>query len=276
MTNKLYVVSTPIGNLSEFTPRAIEVLKSVDFIACEDTRVTRKLCNLFEIDKPLFSCHEHNEFTVHQKIIEAIKDGKVVALVSDAGYPGISDPGSILIRKCIENSIDIEVISGPCALINALVSSGLDTTHFYYYGFLPSKKSERKKELKLLATREETMIFYEAPHRIVDTLEDMLDSFGERQISLSRELTKKHEQHIRGTISDVLSKLNEDELRFFKKQLLIAFFNFDSQEQTMLSTLNDNVIKLCDNILKEKEKNPPTLSLEHKKENVIGENDNCL
>lgn len=213
MTNKLYVVSTPIGNLSEFTPRAIEVLKSVDFIACEDTRVTRKLCNLFEIDKPLFSCHEHNEFTVHQKIIKAIKDGKVVALVSDAGYPGISDPGSILIRKCIENSIDIEVISGPCALINALVSSGLDTTHFYYYGFLPSKKSERKKELKLLALREETMIFYEAPHRIVDTLEDMLDSFGERQISLSRELTKKHEQHIRGTISDVLSKLNEDNTR---------------------------------------------------------------
>ncbi len=210
MKRKIYVVSTPIGNLSEFTPRAIETLKNADFICCEDTRVTRKLCAHFGIEKPLFSCHEHNEMVVTSKIVEAIEEGKIVALVSDAGYPGISDPGSVVIRNCIENSIDIEVISGPCALINALVSSGLDTTHFYYHGFLPSKKSERKKELKAIALKEETMIFYEAPHRIVDTLQDMQATLGNRRISLSRELTKLHEQHIRGTISDVLDKLNEE------------------------------------------------------------------
>ena len=132
MTNKLYVVSTPIGNLSEFTPRAIEVLKSVDFIACEDTRVTRKLCNLFEIDKPLFSCHEHNEFTVHQKIIEAIKDGKVVALVSDAGYPGISDPGYLACHDALEEDINVVVIPGVSASLTALCASGLPTKNFYW------------------------------------------------------------------------------------------------------------------------------------------------
>lgn len=213
MANKLYVVSTPIGNLSEISPRALEVLNSVDVIACEDTRVTKKLCLHFGIEKPLISCHEHNEFLIHNKIVEQILDGKKVALVSDAGYPGISDPGSILIKKCIENTVEIEVISGPCALINALVSSGLDTTHFYYFGFLSSKRSLRKKELKALNEKEETMIFYEAPHRIVDTLEDMVEIFGNRQISLSRELTKKHEQHLRGTISDVLERLNEENTR---------------------------------------------------------------
>ena len=190
----LYVVSTPIGNLQEMTPRAIEVLKNVAFIACEDTRNTRKLCSHFGIDTPLVSCHEHNEMFESDKILSALEDGRNVALASDAGYPGISDPGSIVIKKAIENGFKIEVISGPCALINALVGSGLQSDHFYFHGFLSSKNGERKKELEDLCTKKETMIFYEAPHRIIDTLESMLKILGNRKICIARELTKKFEE----------------------------------------------------------------------------------
>ncbi len=187
----LYVVATPIGNLKEMTPRAIEVLNFVDLIACEDTRVTRNLCQHFNIDKPLISSHEHNEFITCFKIIEEILTGKNVALLSDAGYPGISDPGQVVIQKAIDNDIKIEVISGPCAIINALVGSGLPTEHFYFHGFLRSKSGDRKKELLQLATKEETLIFYESPHRISDTINDLKAIFGEgRRACICRELTK--------------------------------------------------------------------------------------
>ncbi len=201
----LYIVSTPIGNLQEMTPRAIETLKNVAFIASEDTRNTRKLCQHFGIETPLVSCHEHNEAFESEKIIEAIHDGRSVAITSDAGYPGISDPGSLVISKCLDLDIKVEVISGPCALINALVGSGLPTNHFYFHGFLSHHDGDRKKELEELCKKEETMIFYEAPHRIVDTLEAMNKIFGLRKACIARELTKKFEEYLRGTLEELLN-----------------------------------------------------------------------
>ncbi len=209
MNATLYVVATPIGNLDEMSPRGISTLKSVSLIACEDTRETMKLCSRFEITTPLISCHEHNEFYVADKIINILKKGEDVAIVSDAGYPGISDPGALLIQKCIENSIKVVVVSGPCAIINALVASGLDTSHFFFYGFLASKKGERRKELEKYKKLEDTIIFYEAPHRIIETLEDIKTIFGDRRIALCRELTKKFEDYLRGNISIILEEIKE-------------------------------------------------------------------
>lgn len=212
ITNKLYVISTPIGNLDELSARALYILNNVDFIACEDTRNTVRLCSHFNIQTPLLSCHEHNELYESDKLINLIKEGHSLGLVSDAGYPGISDPGSLVIKKCIENNIDLEVISGPCALINGLVGSGLDTTHFYFHGFLPHKLSDKKKELKELVDKKETMIFYEAPHRIDETLEAMLEILGDRNISIARELTKKFEEFIRDNISSILARIKDNPL----------------------------------------------------------------
>lgn len=200
----LYLVASPIGNLKEFPPRAIETLQEVDFVACEDTRNTGKLLKLFGIDKPLISCHEHNEEEASEKIIALLKDGKKIAYLSDAGYPTVSDPGSRLSKRCLEANIKVSVINGPNAAIMALVASGLETKHFYFYGFLDSKPSARKKELEGLKDFPETIIFYEAPHRIKRTLNDLKDIFGEeRKISIGRELTKKHEEFIRGTLKEV-------------------------------------------------------------------------
>ena len=203
---KIYIVATPIGNLNDITARALDTLSSCDVIACEDTRNSLKMLTHFNISKPLISCHEHNEFNVFHHIINLIDEGKKVAMISDAGYPGISDPGSILIRNCIDHGIDIEVVSGPCAIINALVGSGLDTTHFYFHGFLPSKSSDRKKELATVKDKSETMIFYEAPHRINDTLNEMLAILGDRYACVCRELTKKHEEYVRGMLSELATK----------------------------------------------------------------------
>ena len=209
---RIYIVATPIGNLNDITQRALDTLGSADIIACEDTRNTLKLLTHFNISKTLISCHEHNEFNVFHHIINLVKEGKKVAMVSDAGYPGISDPGSILIRNCIEEDIDVEVVSGPCAIINALVGSGLDTTHFYFHGFLPSKSSDRKKELATIKDKSETMIFYEAPHRINDTLNEMLAILGDRYACVCRELTKKHEEYVRGMLSELAIKEYKGEL----------------------------------------------------------------
>jgi 16S rRNA (cytidine1402-2'-O)-methyltransferase len=200
----LYLVATPIGNLSEFPPRAAEVLSSMDFIACEDTRNSGLLLKRFHIDKPLISCHEHNEEAASEKIVKLLRDGKKVAYVSDAGYPGLSDPGQRLADRCINEGIKIAVINGPNAALCGLIGSGLDTSHFYFYGFLPSKPSERKKELERNTAREETMIFYEAPHRISDTLQDLAAVFGDsRRACLCRELTKTHEEYIRATLGEL-------------------------------------------------------------------------
>lgn len=198
----LYVIATPIGNLKEFSPRAIEILNNVDLICSEDTRTTSSLLSNFSINKPYLSYHQHNEQEASEKIISILKENKKVALTSDAGYPGISDPGSILIKHCIENDIAVSIINGSNAFIPALVGSGLDTTHFYFHGFLSSKESEKKKEIEELKNKKETMIFYESPHRIQETLHDLYLILGNRKISLAREITKLHEEYIRGNLQD--------------------------------------------------------------------------
>ena len=200
----LYVVATPIGNLKELTPRAQEILSSVDYIASEDTRTTFSLLKQFNISKPSISCHEHNEQEASEKIVSLLKEGKSIALTSDAGYPGISDPGAILIKHCIENDIAVSIINGANAFVPALVGSGLDTTHFYFHGFLNSKKSTRRRELEENKGRKETMIFYESPHRIQETLIDMFETLGNREVSIAREITKLHEEYIRGKLKELI------------------------------------------------------------------------
>ncbi len=203
-TPLLYLVPTPIGNLDEFSSRAIEIIKDADLIACEDTRVTFKLLNFFNIKKPLVSLREHNEVQESLKIINSIKEGKKVVYMSDAGYPCISDPGNRLVKLALQNGINVSCVSGPNAFLNALVCSGLDTTHFYFHGFLDSKESVRKEELRKLFNKEETLIFYESPHRIKKTLENMYEIFGARKACIARELTKLHEEFIRDNLKELL------------------------------------------------------------------------
>ncbi len=208
----LYLIATPIGNLSEFTPRAIEVLSNCDFIAAEDTRNSGQLMAHFKISKPFISCHEHNENEASAKIISLLKEGKKVCYMSDAGYPTVSDPGQKLVAHCLEEGIKVSVVSGPSAAINALAISGLDTSHFYFEGFLPAKESEKSAELKDLASRKETIIFYESPHRILKTLTSMYEVLGDRKATICRELTKAHEEVIRGSLKEFVS-LDEASLR---------------------------------------------------------------
>ena len=201
----LYLIATPIGNLGEFSSRAIDVINQMDFIACEDTRNTKELLRKFDINKRLVSLREHNEVEMSNYVVNEIKNGKKVAYVSDAGYPAISDPGNILVKIANENDIAISVVSGSSAFINALVSSNLDTSHFYFHGFLPAKEGEARKELEAIKAKNETLIFYESPHRIEDTLKLLLDVLGDRQIVLHRELTKINEEKIYGHISELLA-----------------------------------------------------------------------
>lgn len=211
---RLYIVATPIGNLNELSPRALEVLNEVDMIACEDTRVTGVLLKHFNIKKDLLSLHEHNEKMMSIRIIHLIKDeNKKIAYVSDQGFPGISDPGSLLIKEVLKQEIDVIPISGPCALINALVGSGLDTSHFYFHGFLSAKNKVRREELLTLKRKEETLIFYEAPHRLKETIAEMLDVLGNRRVCLARELSKIHEEFIRGNLEEVHLLLQEENLK---------------------------------------------------------------
>jgi 16S rRNA (cytidine1402-2'-O)-methyltransferase len=201
---KLYLVPTPIGNLKDITLRAIETLKSVDIIAAEDTRQTLKLLNHYEIKKPLISYHKHNEYGKSDDIIGIINSGKSVALVSDAGTPGISDPGAIIVQKCIEENVEFEVLPGATATTTALVYSGFDTTKFIFRGFLPRENKDRLKVVEDLKDRSETIIFYEAPHRLLNTLDFLKECFGDRRISICRELTKLHEEIVRVNISEAI------------------------------------------------------------------------
>ncbi len=200
----LYLVATPIGNLSEMSPRAIETLQNADIIACEDTRVTGKLTKFFNISKPLVSIREHNEVSEAQKLISRILDGEKVAYASDAGYPCISDPGARLVQLALENGINVSTISGPNAGLNALVASGLDTSHFYFHGFLNAKESVARNELQEMIRRKETIVLYEAPHRISKTLNLLLEILGNRRVCIARELTKQHEEFIRGPLSELV------------------------------------------------------------------------
>lgn len=212
MSGKLFLVGTPIGNLQDITLRALETLKNCDIIAAEDTRQTLKLLNHFEIKKRMISYHKFNENDKSLDILNLLEEGKNIALVTDAGMPGISDPGSVIVTKCIENKINFEVIPGATALITALVYSGLDTTKFAFRGFLPRDNRDRKIIIDEIKDSRETIIFYEAPHRLLKTLEFLLEGLGNRNISICRELTKLHENIIRGKI--------EDTVRFYTKMLL--------------------------------------------------------
>ena len=204
MAGKLYLVPTPIGNLKDITLRALEVLQSVDLIAAEDTRQSLKLLNHFNIKKTLISYHQHNEQGKSENIIDQIKEGKNIALISDAGTPGISDPGSVIVLKCIEQNIGFEVLPGATAITTALVYSGLDTTKFIFRGFLPRENKDRRPIINDLVDRSETLIFYEAPHRLLNTLEFLYENIGNRKIAMCRELTKLYEEIIRLPLIDAI------------------------------------------------------------------------
>ena len=205
----LYIVATPIGNLEDITLRAIKVLKEVDLIAAEDTRHTLKLLNHLEISKPLISYHRHNEDIKTDILIKELEQGKKIALVSDAGTPGICDPGEEVIKKCIEEEIPIVPIPGACAMINALICSGLDTKEFAFIGFLPLNKKNRKEKLEEIKNATKTMILYEAPHKLETTLKDLKEIIENRKIVLARELTKIHEEYIRESIDVLIEKAKE-------------------------------------------------------------------
>ena len=201
----IYLIATPIGNLGEMSKRALDVLQEMDVIAAEDTRNTYSLLSHFGIKKELFSLREHNEIEATEHLLRLVKNGKKVAYVSDAGYPGISDPGYLLVKKAREEGLAVSTVSGSCAFINALVASGLPTDHFYFYGFLSKKGNEGKKALENLIDRPETLIFYESPHQIEETIKLLFNVFGDRNCVIARELTKLNEEYISGTLSELVN-----------------------------------------------------------------------
>lgn len=208
---KLYIVPTPIGNLDDITLRAVEVLRDVDFILAEDTRTSAFLLKHLGIEKKMYSHHKFNEHATVRMVAESISAGRTVALISDAGTPGISDPGFLLVRTCVEAGIEVETLPGATAFVPALVQSGFPCDRFTFEGFLPQKKG-RMKRLEALRDEERTMIFYESPYRVVKFLEQLAELFGpERRVSVSRELTKKFEQTVRGTLAEVLEHFREQE-----------------------------------------------------------------
>lgn len=209
----LYVVGTPIGNMGDMSPRAVETLDSVDFIAAEDTRVTLKLLNHFGIKKPMVSYFEHNKHDKGERIIDRILAGENCAVVTDAGMPCISDPGEDLIRQCEQAGIRTVVVPGPSAVISALAVSGLETGRFTFEGFLSVNKKSRSEHLESLRSERRTMIFYEAPHKLPNTLKDLYENFGDRRLTIARELTKLHEEIIRTTTSKAAEKYIEEPLK---------------------------------------------------------------
>lgn len=209
----LYLVPTPIGNLEDMSFRAVRIMKEADFIAAEDTRNTKKLCNHFEIDTPIVSYHEHNRMVSGAKLIEKLKGGAKIALVSDAGMPTISDPGYELVVEATQDRIAVVPLPGANAALTSLIASGIQTQPFYFYGFLSRQKKDRKKELELLKNQKATMIFYESPHRLRETLQQIEEVLGNRQMTLCRELTKKFEEFIRGTTSELVEWSIQGEVR---------------------------------------------------------------
>ncbi|MBE7027257.1 MAG: 16S rRNA (cytidine(1402)-2'-O)-methyltransferase [Ruminococcaceae bacterium] len=209
MSGTLYLCATPIGNLGDMTPRCIETLSMVDLIAAEDTRQTVKLLNHFGIDTKMTSYYEHNKYEKGGYLISLLKEGKNIAVVSDAGTPGISDPGEELVEECIKNDITVVSIPGPAALISAVITSGLCTGRFCFEGFLSMNRRQRKIHLEEIKNEKRTMIFYEAPHKLCRTLDDLYETLGDRRIALARELTKKFEQIIRTTIKEAIAMYEE-------------------------------------------------------------------
>jgi 16S rRNA (cytidine1402-2'-O)-methyltransferase len=208
-TGCLFLVSTPIGNLEDISLRALRVLKEVDLIACEDTRQTMKLLAHYGINKQMESYHEHNEMTRAPELVIELEQGARIALVSDAGTPVISDPGHRLVSLCLRHGIPVVPVPGPSALVAALAASGLATDQFLFLGFLPARPGERRKAIRGLASEPRTLVFYEAPHRIIDTLEDALEILGDRPAVLAREVTKLHEEFLRGHLTELLERLKK-------------------------------------------------------------------
>ena len=241
MNGKLYLIATPIGNLGDITYRAVETLKVVDIIAAEDTRHSLKLLNYLGINKPMISYHRHNEETKTQELINILKDGKNIGLITDAGTPGISDPGEEIVRQCIENEINIIPIPGACALINALIASGLNTKEFAFYGFLPLDKKLRQKKFEDFTLQNKTIIFYEAPHRLLKTLKEINSIFGNIKIVIAKEITKIHEEYIRGNIEEIIIKLNNKEI---KGEYIILFeIHSKSRKELEIEDLNKLTIE---------------------------------
>ena len=228
----LYIVATPIGNLEDITLRAINILKKVDLIAAEDTRHTIKLLNHLEISKPMIRYHRHNEEVRCEHLIKELKEGKEIALVSDAGTPGICDPGEEIIKNCIEENIKIVPIPGACAMINALITSGISTKEFTFLGFLPLNKKSRKEKLEEIKNTNKTIIFYEAPHKLKNTLNDLSPILEERRIVLARELTKIHEEYIRGTIAEIIEQVDG-----LKGEIVLIIEGANKKEENKLNEL---------------------------------------
>ena len=239
MSGKLYLVATPIGNLEDITLRAIRILKEVDIVVAEDTRQTLKLLNHLEISKPLISYHRHNEDIKVDKLIEKLNEGNNIALVSDAGTPVISDPGEIIVKEALKSNIDIIPIPGACALINGLIASGLDAKEFCFLGFLSLNKKIRKEKLEEIKNENKTVILYEAPHKILNTLKDLQEILGERKVVLARELTKIHEEFIRGTIDELLEKYKEPK----GEHIIIIEGNKIKKEDIQNNLLNNMTIE---------------------------------
>ncbi len=240
--NKLYVIPTPIGNMDDITVRALNTLREVDVLFCEDTRVTGQLLKHFNISKKMISSHKFNEDNNASKLLEYLNKGCMVGVVSDRGTPIISDPGYALVKCAIDKGYGVVSLPGSTALIPALTSSGITPQPFMFYGFLNSKKSSRRKELEKLKFEESTLIFYEAPHRIVDTLNDMLDIFGNRKVSISREITKKYEEIYRGSITDVIKDMNN-----IKGELVIVIEGNTEKEDYSLLDIVSHVNLYIDN-----------------------------
>ena len=237
---KLYLVATPIGNLDDITIRAIKVLQNVDLIAAEDTRHSLKLLNHLEISKPLISYHRHNEENKTEVLLNKLLNGENIALITDAGTPAISDPGEEVVKQAIEKEIEIIPIPGACALINALICSGMNTREFAFYGFLPLNKKLRKNKFEDIKKENKTIILYEAPHKINQTLKDILQEVGDVNIVLARELTKIHEEFIRGKISEIIEKYTD-----LKGEMIIVLEGnkFENSTDKLTELLNNMSIE---------------------------------
>lgn len=233
MAGKLYIVATPIGNLDDITLRALKILKEVNLIAAEDTRQTLKLLNHYDISKPLISYHRHNEDVKSDVLIEKLKNGENIAIVSDAGTPGICDPGEEVIKKAIEENIEVIPIPGPCAMITALIASGISTKEFVFLGFLPLNKKLRKQKLEEIQKSDKTIILYEAPHKMKATLLDLKNILLNRKIVLARELTKIHEEFIRKNIDELLNEIDN------LKGEMILIIEGNSHVENEKNNLND-------------------------------------
>lgn len=244
MSSTLYIVATPIGNLEDITHRAIRILGEVDLIACEDTRHTRKLLNHFGINTKTISYHDHNETERAPELLRELEQGSDVALVSDAGTPGISDPGFRIVRLCLGRGIPVVPVPGPTAFVSALVASGFPTDEFFFAGFLPAKKNQRRAKLNELSAIDSTLVFYEAPHRIAETLKDAGEVLGERKAVVARELTKLHEEIRHGTLSELETHFASDERARGEMVLVIDRTVIATDEAISKETIGELVAQL--------------------------------